>query len=90
MIQTGVGETIMSPECRACTDLGLDPFTDYRSEAGWDRVVAAHRAIVKRYHPDHFVECSAAEQRIATDRTVTANGAYNLLRTARRSAPRYF
>lgn len=90
MIQTGAGETIMSPECRACTDLGLDPFTDYRSDAGWDRVVAAHRAIVKRYHPDRFLGCSPSEQQAATDRTVAANGAYNLLRSARRSSPRFF
>ncbi|NLA36723.1 MAG: hypothetical protein GX868_13720, partial [Actinobacteria bacterium] len=70
--------------------LGLDPFTDYRSDAGWDRVIAAHRSIVKRFHPDRFVESPQSEQEAAMDRTVTANHAYTVLRSARRSAPRYF
>lgn len=90
MLHTGPGETIMSPECRACTDLGLDPFTDYRSDLGWERVVAAHRSIVKRFHPDRFVGRPADEQHEAVDRTVVANGAYNLLRSARQREPRFW
>lgn len=84
------GEVIMSPECRACTQLGLDPFTDYRSEQGWQMVVEAHRSIVKRWHPDRFIDGSPEEQQDAIDRTVEANGAYNLLRAARRREPRWF
>ncbi|HPB44871.1 MAG: hypothetical protein M9952_13175 [Microthrixaceae bacterium] len=85
MATTGHSEIIMSPECRACYDLGIEPLTDFRSDAGWRTVVSAHRAIVKRYHPDRFVERSAEEMAMAVDRTTEANCAYTLLQTARRT-----
>lgn len=78
-------EVIMSPECRACTELGLDPHTKFHTEDGWKLVINAHRAIVKQFHPDRFAERPEAEQNEAMARTTEANRAYTTLQTARRS-----
>ena len=58
--------------------LGLD------ASATWDEVVAAHRELAKKYHPDRMIGATPAEVMDATERLMEISDAYAQLEKARR------
>lgn len=62
---------------------GVDPFGTLGLEQGvdWDGVVAAHRSLVKRYHPDRYGTAGPDEQAAAELRMSEINAAFQQLGT---------
>ncbi len=57
--------------------LGVDP------AASWDEIVAAHRAMARRHHPDRVASEGPAAVAAAEERIVRVNAAYAELRVRR-------
>lgn len=65
------------------TGLPIDPYLvlGLRPGASLSDVVAAHRSLAKRYHPDQFFQASPDEQHEAAQKMSTINAAYQELRS---------
>jgi DnaJ-domain-containing protein 1 len=65
------------------TGLPLDPYRvlGLQPGASLSEVVAAHRTLAKRYHPDQLFDADEAERLAAAQTMSTINGAYHELRT---------
>lgn len=62
-----------------------DPYTVLRVEptASWDEIVAAHRHLARRHHPDLLFGQSAEGKTASEERMRTINAAYKELRIRR-------
>lgn len=62
-----------------------DPYATLGIEAtaSWEEIVAAHRSLARRHHPDRLVGRSAAEVSAGEDRIRAINAAYAELRVRR-------
>ena len=58
--------------------LGLEP------GAAWDDVVAAHRQMAKRFHPDRLIHAEDHERAEGEQKMIEANAAYETLRKLHR------
>lgn len=65
------------------TGLPLDPYRvlGLQPGASLSEVVAAHRSLAKRYHPDQMFDADEADRLAAAQKMSTINGAYHELRT---------
>ncbi|HET8929437.1 MAG TPA: J domain-containing protein [Acidimicrobiales bacterium] len=65
------------------TGLPLDPYRvlDLEPGATLSEVVAAHRTLAKRYHPDQLFDADDAERVTAAQKMSTINAAYHELRS---------
>lgn len=65
------------------TGLPLDPYRvlDLEPGATLSEVVAAHRTLAKRYHPDQMFDADDAERVAAAQKMSTINAAYHELRS---------
>lgn len=85
-----VAEPEPGPEGRPEPDpepTARDPYDVLRvtPSSSWDDIVAAHRKLVRRWHPDGLGEAGTEEEReLCADRMREVNEAYQALRVKRR------
>lgn len=71
------GASDLPDEGDAYAVLGVEP------TATWEEIVAAHRALARRHHPDRVASAGADAVAAAEDRIVRVNAAYAELRIRR-------
>ncbi|MFP5256328.1 MAG: J domain-containing protein [Acidimicrobiia bacterium] len=75
--EDGAGDEEVPQEGDAYVVLGVEP------TATWEEIVAAHRAMARRHHPDRVAAVSPEAVAAAEERIVRINAAYAELRVRR-------